>query len=154
MLQVFLACMLLLNGMSTAYWLWTLAHPTVHTLTGVVSIPMWKSRSVTATSLHWVNSRSKFFFVISRKCFWKGLEMAYSVILHMPGEPSILGEVEDLPKPSDNLITVSNPRLRDGKDIHYLEHNVVKVIWPVNKLTLIEVLESEEEEHLIGFVRE
>ncbi len=80
--------------------------------------------------------------------------MAYSVILRMPGEPSILGEVEDLPKPSDNLITVSNPRLRDGKDIHYLEHNVVKVIWPVNKLTLIEVLESEEEEHLIGFVRE
>lgn len=80
--------------------------------------------------------------------------MAYSVILHISGEPSILGEVEELPKPSDTLITVSNPRLRDGKDIHYLEHNVVKVIWPVNKLALIEVLESEDEEHLIGFVRE
>jgi hypothetical protein len=80
--------------------------------------------------------------------------MAYSVILHIPGEPSVLGEVEELPKPSDTLITISNPRLRDGKDIHYLEHNVVKVIWPVEKLTLIEVLESEEEDHLIGFVRE
>jgi len=80
--------------------------------------------------------------------------MAYSVILHIPGEPAILGEIEDLPKPSDTLITVSNPRLRDGKDIHYLEHNVVKVIWPLEKLTLIEVLESEDEEHLIGFVRE
>ena len=80
--------------------------------------------------------------------------MAYSVILHITGEPSILGEVEELPKPTDNLLTVSNPRLRDGKDIHYLEHNVVKVIWPVAKITLIEVLESEEEEHLIGFVRE
>ncbi|HLO27754.1 MAG TPA: hypothetical protein VK249_01380 [Anaerolineales bacterium] len=80
--------------------------------------------------------------------------MAYSVILHISGEPSILGEVEELPKPSDTLITVSNPRLRDGKDIHYLEHNVVKVIWPVDKITLIEVLESEEEERLIGFVRE
>jgi hypothetical protein len=80
--------------------------------------------------------------------------MAYSVILHISGEPSILGEVEDLPKPTDTLITVSNPRLRDGKDIHYLEHNVVKVIWPVDKITLIEVLESEDEEHLIGFVRE
>jgi len=80
--------------------------------------------------------------------------MAYSVILHIAGEPSILGELEELPKPTDNLITVSNPRLRDGKDIHYLEHNVVKVIWPVDKITLIEVLESEEEEHLIGFVRE
>lgn len=80
--------------------------------------------------------------------------MAYSVILHIPGEPAILGEIEELPKATDTLIAVSNPRLRDGKDIHYLEHNVLKVIWPVNKLTLIEILESEDEEHLIGFVRE
>jgi hypothetical protein len=80
--------------------------------------------------------------------------MAYSIILHIPGEPSIIGEIEELPKPTDNLITVSNPRQRDGKDIHYLEHNVVKVIWPIDKVSLIEVLESEEEEHLIGFVRE
>ena len=80
--------------------------------------------------------------------------MAYSVILHIAGEPSVLGEVDELPKPTDTLITVSNPRLRDGKDIHYLEHNVVKVIWPVDKITLIEVLESEDEENLIGFVRE
>jgi hypothetical protein len=80
--------------------------------------------------------------------------MPYTVILHISGEPSIVGEVEELPKPTDTLITVSNPRLRDGKDIHYLEHNVVKVIWPVEKLALIEVLESEEEENLIGFVRE
>jgi hypothetical protein len=80
--------------------------------------------------------------------------MAYSVILHIAGEPSVLGELEELPKPTDTLITVSNPRLRDGKDIHYLEHNVVKVIWPVDKITLIEVLESEDEENLIGFVRE
>ena len=80
--------------------------------------------------------------------------MAYSIILHMPGEPSVLGEIEELPKPSDNLIIVSNPRLRDGKDIHYLEHNVVKVMWPVVRITLIEILESEDEENLIGFVRE
>lgn len=80
--------------------------------------------------------------------------MSYSVILHIPGEMSVIGEVDDLPKASDTLITVSNPRLRDGKDIHYLEHNVVKVIWPIDKITLIEILESEEEEHLIGFVRE
>ena len=80
--------------------------------------------------------------------------MPYTVILHISGEPSVVGEVDELPKPADTLITVSNPRLRDGKDIHYLEHNVVKVIWPLEKLTLIEVLESEEEENLIGFVRE
>jgi hypothetical protein len=80
--------------------------------------------------------------------------MAYTVILHVSGESSVLGEVEELPKPADTIITVSNPRLRDGKDIHYLEPNVVKVMWPINKITLIEVLESQEEESLIGFVRE
>jgi len=80
--------------------------------------------------------------------------MAYSIILHISGEPSIIGEVEELPKVTDTLIIVSNPRLRDGKDIHYLEQNVVKVIWPMGQITLIEVLESTEEENLIGFVRE
>ena len=80
--------------------------------------------------------------------------MPHTVILHIAGEPSVVGEVEELPKPTDTILTVSNPRLRDGKDVHYLEHNVVKVIWPIEKLSLIEVLESEEEENLIGFVRE
>jgi hypothetical protein len=80
--------------------------------------------------------------------------MAYSIILHLAGETAIIGEVEELPKNTDTIITVSNPRLRDGKDIHYIEPNVVKVIWPLVKITLIEVLESQEEENLIGFVRE
>jgi hypothetical protein len=80
--------------------------------------------------------------------------MTHSVILHITGEASILGEIEELPKPMDTIITVTNPRLRDGKDIHYLEHNVVKVIWPIDKIGLIEILESEEEDNLIGFVRE
>ena len=80
--------------------------------------------------------------------------MAYTVILHITGEASILGEIDELPKPSDNIITLTNPRLRDGKDVHYLEQNVTKVIWPFAKIALIEVLESQEEESLIGFVRE
>lgn len=80
--------------------------------------------------------------------------MPYTVILHLSGETPIVGEVDELPKPTDTIITVSNPRQRDGKDLHYLERNVVKVIWPLDKLTLIEVLASEEEEKIIGFVRE
>jgi len=80
--------------------------------------------------------------------------MAHAVILHINGEPSVLGEVEEIPKLTDTIIIISNPRLRDGKDIHYLEHNVVKVIWPMSQVALIEILESDEEESLIGFVRE
>jgi len=80
--------------------------------------------------------------------------MAYSIILHIAGEPSVVGEIEELPKNNDTIITVNNPRLRDGKDVHYIEPNVTKVIWPLIKVALIEILESEEEESLIGFVRE
>jgi len=80
--------------------------------------------------------------------------MAFSVIVHIAGEPSIVGEIEELPKSNDTIISISNPRLRDGKDVHYIEPNVTKVIWPLSKVALIEVLESEEEENLIGFVRE
>ena len=77
--------------------------------------------------------------------------MAHAVILHINGEPSVLGEVEEIPKLTDTIIIISNPRLRDGKDIHYLE---LKVIWPMSQVALIEILESDEEESLIGFVRE
>jgi hypothetical protein len=80
--------------------------------------------------------------------------MPHTVVLHISGEPSIVGEVDELPKTSDNIIIVNNPRLRDGKDVHYLEPNVTKVIWPLVQISLIEILEDEEEENLIGFVRE
>jgi hypothetical protein len=80
--------------------------------------------------------------------------MAHSIILHLPGEPSVIGEVDELPKPSDSLIIVSNPRQKDGKELHYIENNVTKVIWPVARVNLIEIMAGEEEEHIIGFVRE
>jgi hypothetical protein len=80
--------------------------------------------------------------------------MPYSIVLHVSGEPSIIGEVEELPNLTDTLIIVNNPRLKDGKDLHYLESNVVKVIWPVDKISLIEIMGSEDEDQIIGFVRE
>ena len=80
--------------------------------------------------------------------------MAYSVLLHIPGDLPVLGELEELPKPTDTIVIVSNPRQRDGKDLHYLEANVVKVIFPLERISMVEILESQEEEKIIGFVRE
>jgi hypothetical protein len=80
--------------------------------------------------------------------------MAHSIILHIAGETAIMGEIDELPKPVDNIIVVSNPRQRDGKDLHYIDNNVVKVIWPLAKVSFIEILESTDEEKIIGFVRE
>lgn len=65
-----------------------------------------------------------------------------------------MGEVDDLPKPSDQLIQLKNPRRKDGKDLQHIENNVTLIIFPTNRLSFIEVLPSEEEESIITFVRE
>jgi len=80
--------------------------------------------------------------------------MTATIILHLPNEDPVVGEVDDLPAPSDRLISVNSPRRLDGKDLPYLEPNVTTVIWPLERITFIEVLPSLEEEQIIGFVRE
>ncbi len=80
--------------------------------------------------------------------------MAYNVILHISGETSIFGEVEELPGAQDVIMTVLNPRTREGKDLHYLQDEVIRVIWPISRINFIEVLENAEEDQIIGFVRE
>ena len=80
--------------------------------------------------------------------------MPTSVLVHLTGEDPVLGELEALPLPSDTSVTVNNPRRRDGKDLPYLDGNVVSVVWPMHRVTFIEILPTAEEEELIGFVRE
>ncbi len=77
-----------------------------------------------------------------------------TVLIHIQGDDPVLGEVDELPKPGDSLLVVRNPRRKDGKDLYYLETNVVTVLWPVARLNFIEVIPSGEEEEVIGFVRE
>ena len=80
--------------------------------------------------------------------------MATTVILHIKNTEAVVAEIDDLPQPTDLMITVKNPRTMDGKDLHYLMDKVVTVIWPINTLNFIEVFPSEEDEQIIGFVRE
>lgn len=80
--------------------------------------------------------------------------MAITIILHIQNEEAVVGEIEDLPSSTDNLIQLINPRRIDGKDLHYLSENVVNVVWPLHRVTFIEILPSKEEEEIFGFVRE
>jgi len=80
--------------------------------------------------------------------------MAQTIIIHISNEDPIVGEVDELPASTDTLITIHSPRRRDSKDVQYLQNNVVTVIWPVNQIAFIEVLPSQVEEEIIGFVRE
>lgn len=77
-----------------------------------------------------------------------------SVLIHIANEDPILGEIETLPALTDTIVYVRNPRRRDGKDLHYILPNVTQVIWPLSRVTFIELMPGEEEEQIIGFVRE
>jgi hypothetical protein len=77
-----------------------------------------------------------------------------SILVHILNEDPILGEVDELPGPNDTTMLIKNPRRRDNKDLHYLVAGVDKVIWPISRISFIEIMPGEEEEHIIGFVRE
>lgn len=80
--------------------------------------------------------------------------MPYQVILHIQGEESVFGEIEELPDARDIAIKVNHPRRIDGKDLPYLAENVTTVLWPWSRLNFIEIMPSREDEEIIGFVRE
>ncbi len=80
--------------------------------------------------------------------------MPITVLVHLSGEDPVFGEVEELPTPTDTTITLNNPRRRDGKDLSYVQGNVVSVVWPMHRINFIEIMPTSEEEKLIGFVRE
>ena len=76
--------------------------------------------------------------------------MPYTVILHIQNADPVVGEIEELPSTTDNLVMLNNPRLRDGKDVHYLAENAVSIYWPLDKINFIEVLTSNEAEAASG----
>jgi hypothetical protein len=80
--------------------------------------------------------------------------MSYTIVLHVSGGEAVVAEVDELPAIDATSILVKNPRRMDGKDLHYLDENVVTVIWPMARLNFIEILPTKEEEEIIGFVRE
>ena len=80
--------------------------------------------------------------------------MSITVIVHIRNAEPILAEVEELPQASDTLITLINPRQRDGKDLMFLERNVVNVIWPLAEISFIEILPGETAEDVVSFIRE
>lgn len=80
--------------------------------------------------------------------------MPIPIVIHISNEEPVLGEVDELPSPSDQTIRLNNPRRLDGKYLNFVQDRVTTVIWPLSKINFIEVLPSEDEEDIFGFVRE
>jgi hypothetical protein len=80
--------------------------------------------------------------------------MSIPAIVHIANEDPILCELEATPEAGDQVVTLFNPRRRDGKDLHYLEEDVSKMIVPWHRINFIQLLPSADVEEVIGFVRE
>jgi hypothetical protein len=80
--------------------------------------------------------------------------MPYTVLIHVLNEEAVVGEVENIPDPSDQVLIVNNLRLRDGRDVSYLLPETDTVVYPWTRIHCVEILPSEEEEEVISFIRE
>jgi hypothetical protein len=77
-----------------------------------------------------------------------------TIVLHLSNEDPILGEIETIPAAGDTSLLLKNPRRRDGKDVPYLDGNITSVIFPMHRVSFIEIVVTEGEEEIISHVRE
>ena len=80
--------------------------------------------------------------------------MPYTLLVHMENEDAVVGEVEELPDPNAQYITLRSPRLRDGREVTYLLAETNVVLYPWSRVHSVEILPTEEDEQIVTFVRE
>jgi hypothetical protein len=59
-----------------------------------------------------------------------------------------------MPEPTDQVLAVSNPRYRDGRNVTYLQPDIDMVIYPWAHLHCVEVMYSDVDEEVVSFIRE
>ena len=80
--------------------------------------------------------------------------MSQTVMIHLLNEDAVVAEVERVPEPNDQVLIVSNVRLRDGRDVSYILPETNTVIYPWTRIHCVEILPGEKEEDIISFIRE
>jgi len=80
--------------------------------------------------------------------------MAYTILVHIANEEAVLADAEELPSVTDQVVHCSNIRKRDGKDVHYVDSQAVSFYIPWHRINFLEVIGGEEEEEIVGFIRE
>ena len=80
--------------------------------------------------------------------------MSPTVLIHVLNEEAVVGEVEHVPETTDQVLIVSNVRLRDGRDVSYVLPETKTVVYPWTRIHCVEVLPSEADEEVVSFIRE
>jgi len=80
--------------------------------------------------------------------------MPHTVLIHILNEESVVGEVERLPEPTDQVVVIHNVRYRDGREVSYVLPETDTVVYPWERIHCMEILPSETEEEVVTFIRE
>jgi len=80
--------------------------------------------------------------------------MPHTVMVHILNEDAIVGEVEQIPDPQDQVLVLHDVRYRDGREVSYILPETRTVIYPWGRIHCVEILPSEEEEEVVSFIRE
>lgn len=80
--------------------------------------------------------------------------MPITLFVHFVSDPPLVLEVEELPDSKDTLLIGKHPRRRDNKPVEMLLEEVNTVIFPLTRISFIEILPSAEEEDIYKPFRE
>jgi len=69
-----------------------------------------------------------------------------TVLVHIANAESVKLDLDELPKTTDLMVIGKNPRERNDKEVTWTEEGVTTVMFPVWRVTLIEVLPADEEQ--------
>lgn len=80
--------------------------------------------------------------------------MPERVIIHILNDDPIVGEIEKIPDTAEQWLTIRNPERRDGKPVPYLEPNTMAVVFPIHRITFLEVISGESAEDVVTHFKE
>jgi hypothetical protein len=70
----------------------------------------------------------------------------YTLILHVANSEPVKVDVDELPKPTDQVIIGRNPRERNDREFPWVDEGVTMVIFPWWRINYAQILPGEEDE--------
>lgn len=68
-----------------------------------------------------------------------------TLLVHINNADPVKVDVEEMPKPTDNVLIGKHPREKSDKELIWIEEGVTTLIVPWWRVTFIEVLPSESD---------
>ncbi|MFO7320986.1 MAG: hypothetical protein DIU68_004600 [Chloroflexota bacterium] len=76
----------------------------------------------------------------------KGEAIMVTLFVHLNNAEPFKLDLDEMPKPGDQMIIGKNPRDRADREVNWIEDGVTTVIIPMWRVVYLEVLPSSEEE--------